>query len=418
MARIRIVPNKDEIHLVLKIIQDRLGCQVSDYPSLIVFMSTIVQSEQAPFLSKNTWRRLFGLMNSDHSPTITTLNILAQCAGFASWFDFVHSNSRETDRALSHIVGHYAAGNMNQIDVAAIFKETGASAHFYRMMQHVLTISFTRRNASFIAQLYSNASFFPFDLKNRDAVYEEFNLHQLVGIYCIQLKHPGYYSALKQSPVGLKKVLELCVNYGDSASLYIDLLRFALSEQIFDESDLFPASVLAYNALLCGDLEELKLQTAKLEHYLPKENTLLLCGRIRVCQWYLKFGNSCIIESEVLKQVQEDHYVFCRVANQADAFSFYLLYVIRHLCSIEAYELLLQIITKYYPQGPLLISFWSKVIWNRLAIFICEAEIHLNHQKEAEKWMKKIKPELFDTFQYNMDLERFQNLNLRINNDS
>ena len=75
---------------------------------------------------------------------------------------------------------------------------------------------------------------------------------------------------------------------------------------------------------------------------------------------------------------------------------------------VEAYELTNQIITKYYPQGPLLISFWSKVIWNRLAIFICEAEIHLNHHKEVEKWMKKIKPELFDTFQYHMDLEKFQ----------
>ena len=99
-----------------------------------------------------------------------------------------------------------------------------------------------------------------------------------------------------------------------------------------------------------------------------------------------------------------------RVLKQGDAFSFYLLYVIRYLSSIEEYELSLKIINKYYPQGPLLISFWSKVIWNRLAIFICEAEIHLNHHKEVEKWMKKIKPELFDTFQYHMDLEKYQNL--------
>jgi hypothetical protein len=232
----------------------------------------------------------------------------------------------------------------------------------------------------------------------------------LVGIYCIQLQNPTFYNVLKDSPIGLKKVLELCVNYGDSATLYIDLLRFAQTEHIFEENDLFPASVLAYNALLCGDLEELKIQTVKFEHYLPKENTLLLCGRIRVCQWYLKFENSCIIESEVLKQVEEDHYVFCRVANQADAFSFYLLYVIRYLCSIGAYELSLQILTKYYPQGPLLISFWSKVIWNRLAIYISEAEFHINHHKEAEKWMKKIKPELFDTFQYNMDLEKYDTI--------
>ena len=28
------------------------------------------------------------------------------------------------------------------------------------------------------------------------------------------------------------------------------------------------------------------------------------------------------------------------------------------------------------------------------------------------KWMKKIKPELFDTFQYSIDLENYQNLKL------
>ena len=69
-----------------------------------------------------------------------------------------------------------------------------------------------------------------------------------------------------------------------------------------------------------------------------------------------------------------------------------------------------QLLIKYYPQGTLLISFWSKVIWYRLAICISEVEFHVNHYKEVEKWMKKIKPELFDTFQYHMDLEKYQNL--------
>ena len=412
MARILIIPDKEEMQLVLKIIQDKLNCKVSDYPSLMLFMAKIQFSEQAPFLSQNTWRRLFGLIKNEHSPTITTLNIIAQYAGFDSWFDFVYSNSRETERALSHTVGHYAAGNLNQIDVAGIFKETGPSAHFYRMMQHVLTISFTRRNASFISQLYNNPSFFPFDLKNRDAAYEEFNLHQLAGIYCIQLQNPGFFNVLKQSPVGLKKVLELCVNYGESAKLYIDLLRFAVKENVFDSNDLFPSSVLAYHAFLSENTKELKVHVAKFDNYQPQENTLLLCGRIRVCQWSLKFKHAGINEAEVLKQVQSDYHLFCKIANQSDAFSFYLLYVIRYLCSIGAYALSLQIIAKYYPQGPLLISFWSKVIWNRLAIFLCEAEINLNHPKEAEKWMKKINPELFDTFQYNLDLEKYQNLKL------
>jgi hypothetical protein len=353
---------------------------------------------------------LFGLIKSEHSPTITTLNILAQYAGFASWVDFVHSNSRETDRALTHIVGHYASGNLSQIDVAGIFKETGPSAHFYRMMQHVLTSSFTRRNTSFIGQLYNNASFFPFDLKNRDAVYEEFNLHQLTGIYCIQLQNPGFYNVLKQCPIGLKKVLELCVNYGEAANLYIDLLRFAVKENVFDSDDLFPSSVFAYHAFLTENAKELKTHATKFEDYQPQENTLLLCGRIRVCQWSLKFAHTDINEAEVLKQVQFDYHLFYKIANQADAFSFYLLYVIRYLCSIGAYALSHQIINKYYPQGPMLISFWSKVIWNRLAIHITEAQMQLNNLKEAEKWMKKIKPELFDTFQYNIDLEKYQKL--------
>jgi hypothetical protein len=415
MARIRIVPDKEELQLVLSIIQDRYSCRVSDYPSLVVFMSTLEHSDIPPVLSPNTWRRLFGLIKNDHSPTITTLNILAHYAGFTSWFDFIHSNSREADRALSYIVGHYASGNLNDIDVASIFKETGPSAHFYRMMQHVLTISITRRNTSFIAQLYSNASFFPFDLKNRNAVYEEFNLHQLVGIYCIQLKNPGYYSALKKSPIGLKKVLELCVNYGETANLYIDLLRFAVKENSFDSNDLFPSSVLAYNAFLFGDMVELQIQTAKFENYQPQETTLLLCGRIRVCQWALKFINSEINEAFLMKQIQSDYHVFCKIANQADAFSFYLLYLIRYLNSIGNYALTQQIIAKYYPQGPMLISFWSKVIWNRIAIYISEAEIELHNSNEAEKWMKKIKPELFDTFQYPIDWEKYENLKCAIN---
>jgi hypothetical protein len=410
MARIQIIPDKDEIQLVLKIIQDKLNCKVSDYPSLMMFMDKIEFSEQAPFLSKNTWRRLFGLIKNEHSPTITTLNIIAQYAGFASWFDFVYSNSSETERALSHTIGLYAAGNLIQIDVARFFKETGPSAHFYRMMQHVLTISFTRRNTDFLAQIYSNEEYFSFDLKNKDAVYEEFNLHQLAGIYCIQLQNPRFYNVLKQFPVGLKKVLELCVNYGESADLYIDLLRFAVKENVFDSNDMFPSSVLAYHAFLTKNAKELKSQTAKFDNYQPQENTLLLCGRIRVCQWSMKFTHADINEAEVLKQVQSDYHFFCKIANQADAFSFYILYVIRYLCSIGAYTLSHQIITKYYPQGPLLISFWSKVIWNRLAIYICETEINLNHPKEAEKWMKKIKPELFDTFQYSIDLEKYQNL--------
>ncbi len=403
MPKSRSKPDPFDLELLAKAIQARYDVVVTDNRSLLKIIDLIFQAGYKTELGWNTWRRLFGLISNDHSQSITTLNILSEFAGFSSWADFLQNNTLEKERDFQHRFSQYVAGNIHQPDIEQAFVALGPSAAFYRFLQQCLILYAGRNDSSILQYIYANNQWFPFDVLNKEAAYEEFNLHQLVGIYCFKQNLPGFTNALVQNPTSLKKVLQYCVHYGPSAESYMKCFESAFSDGLFDDEPDFANSILSYHAHLIGDISKAKAHLNPLENYALASQRLLPAGRIRILQWIHGQNNQLISDKQIKSIVHEDYLFFKDKAKHLDAFSFYMLYVIRYLCNNKRSSLAIQLINRYFPFGPTSISFWSGVIWNRLRIYLADAQVQTGAKDDALQTFNKVKPEWFDTFQFNQD---------------
>lgn len=412
MPKTRRKTNLYDIDLVMRAIQDRFAVQVSDNQSLQRLINEIEQSGYKTDLSWNTWRRLFGMIKNEHSQSITTLNILADFAGFPSWVEFLQSNSLETVRDFNFRFAHFVAGNTTMPNIQAAFEAMGPSAAFYRFLQQCLILAAGQNHADVIRSIYQNEAWFPFDVQNKDAAYEEFNLHQLVGIYCFQKSLPGFADALSENAHALKRVLQYCVQYGAGAEEYIKLFNRAVDLKLFESEPDFVYSILAYHHYLLGDADNAKVHLVQLGKYEIVPERLLPSGRIRCIQWALNVHE--VSDAEIVDLIARDFKVFKNKAQHLDAFSFYLLYVLRFLYHADRSELGIKILNVYYPHGASSISFWSGVVWNRLRIYIAALQLKLDNYEAAFNAYNKIRVEWFDTFQFKFDLNDYSELKISL----
>lgn len=93
-----------EYHIVqkcLKQIEQRLEWGNSDdwHNDTFQKLSDRINEETNVLLSITTLKRVWGKVNNDHAPSISTLNTLAQFAGYSSWHDFkIENNIKQTEK--------------------------------------------------------------------------------------------------------------------------------------------------------------------------------------------------------------------------------------------------------------------------------------------------------------------------------
>jgi tetratricopeptide (TPR) repeat protein len=207
-------------------------------------------------------------------------------------------------------------------------------------------------------------------------------------------------------------VLQYSVQYGNGAEQYIQLFNRAVDLKLFDSELDFAHSILAYHHYLLGDADKAKIHLNQLGSYEIAPERLLPSGRIRCLQWAL--SESLISETDVFKIVENDFKVFKDKAQHLDAFSFYMLYIIRFLYHENQSDLAMKLVNKYYPNGPSSISFWSGVIWNRLRIYISVIYFKMGEIDSALLNYKKIRVEWFDTFQFKLDMKDYSEIKLAL----
>lgn len=410
MPKSRNKPNAFDLEMLAKALQEKFGVVVTDNRSLTQLQDEIQRCGYKTELGWNTWRRLFALIRSDHSPSITTLNILSDFLGFKSWVDYLQHNSLEKERDFRHRFGHYIAGNTFIPDIKSAWSALGPSAAFYRFLQQCLILGASHADNQVVKAIYCEDEWFPFSVEKREAAFEEFQLHQLMGIYCFKKAIPGFVEVLCLIPTALKRVLQFCVHYGSEASSYIACFEKADSLGLFaDESD-FANSILAYHGLLTNDEKRFSMYASRLLDYEVNPKHLLPAGRIRVIQWATVHSKVFVPDESIISIVYEDYLIFKDVARHLDAFSFYLLYIIRYLFHQKRYTLAAAILQRYYPHGPSGISFWSGVVWNRLRIYIAGVYAHCDKHAEGLEQLQKVRSEWFDTFQFPIDSLDYQQI--------
>lgn len=92
--------NKSEQYYLRKACEDMVGFSIIDSHACIE-LSELILLSTGEVINYNTLRRILGVVNTKHSPSEYSLNILARFLGFPQWRDWqMHCQNRENERFL------------------------------------------------------------------------------------------------------------------------------------------------------------------------------------------------------------------------------------------------------------------------------------------------------------------------------
>ncbi len=102
---------KDQIAALKQDIEQQLGLQLQT-PKDFDLLSDCIYNRVGEMVSRNTLRRIWGNMDEDREPRLSTLSILARYLGYSDFFAFTsHTVSSASDDNSSIFLGHRLSVN-------------------------------------------------------------------------------------------------------------------------------------------------------------------------------------------------------------------------------------------------------------------------------------------------------------------
>ncbi len=121
--------DKRYIDSLLKLVERRSELSLSTLSNLNHLVGEIKESTSEK-LSISTLRRLFGMVESAHEPSISTLDILSRFVGFRGWHDFVEH--KEKNRSQSQFLNEQVL-RCDQLEDGAIVELEWPPARLCRL---------------------------------------------------------------------------------------------------------------------------------------------------------------------------------------------------------------------------------------------------------------------------------------------
>lgn len=219
MARKRTELNKQHKKRLIDLLQHSFGKPVT-HSFECEQLSREIEKGTGETVSPNTLRRLFGFIDTEFSPSIRTLNVLAAYAGFVNWHQFVQRTDKEIyePMTLDHEANLY-------LDFYQIETKAEADMNFHN----------AARNIAF--RILFNPAL----------------LHKLAPFLA---KHPvAQIFFFERFPF----IDAVSTDYKRSIQLYL--------QKKTDEAQVFGHSLLFLGAFLSGDQKEQKFHLEKLNQY-------------------------------------------------------------------------------------------------------------------------------------------------------
>lgn len=215
-------------------------------------------------INSNTLRRIFGLVKSHYSPSLTTLDILSKFCGFASFDEFKKLQS--TTHKVSH-EDFYSSSVLKYM--VALFRDTSTKEFdktFAAVVKH--TIHFIQRHPELCDK---------------------------------------FQRAIAKTKNGQEYYYEQCIHIDALNSFYGDGLRFYLIEKNKPEAQVFGHSLLCLKNWLSENTSEvIKHHDEVVKHTLTNNSHPMLCGRFFATRLLFADIQGLPIE-KILIQAQQRH---------------------------------------------------------------------------------------------------------------
>lgn len=276
-----------------------------------ILLSLEIFSKTKEQVNVNTLRRLFGLVQANYNPSVSTLNIMAKYCGFSS-FEEVPEISIENDEiefVPREEIIRYLANVLEEMPLQDVLNPT-----FFIFFKHMILLF--GRNPS-LAKAFQNH--------------------------------------LVKAKTGHTFYFEHFINIDKLNDFYGDGLRHYVNEKRTKEAECHANSLLVFRYWLTAENEKLNKIFANLYDFQAEKSiNASICARYFSAHLYHAHANNLLVE-KVINEIQKFHFSLCIQREQTQPFPFFEYIVSEAL-----------VLTGYYNEALYYINFASENYFKNL----------------------------------------------------
>jgi hypothetical protein len=362
-------------------------------------------------INEDTLRELFRLVNRGKNKTITTLNILAEYAGFYSWSALVAFYNDEIEHKSDFIVFQsIAADKIDLVDLNTALARIGQCKKAFSIIQQLIHIGVMNKDCGFFEQLFDMKIVFDW---NDDYRYDIFYTIQLLGTYVQQFEWlqniavQHYYNLPAKHPNYLYDYyVELFVDTDHFDEYYGALLEnYYQAKNYLRKVEVFRELIIADNDIKNG------ANIANLQTLQKLDIQIGTDSNIHVGRWY-GIAKAIAILNEDRPSNYDFAHIKSQIKDQGHLVTF-LYHAVRNLYRIGAntnsiddstkkaiFDYAIQLYEELLPSQELLLSHWGDNNLNQLNVYRGALSNECLNKDEAVTVLSSVRPKYFDRFSY------------------
>lgn len=399
------IGTKKQIKQLQKEVEQRFGQKIESKNSSIALSETIL-SETGAFLSYNTIRRFFGLVESKSQIRLSSLNILASYCGY-SGFEVFANQKPDIDRQELKFkrLEFLNPEKFNFNTIKDLCKKYNGFLEIYMFLEQCLIIARYQNNITFFKTFYQLPYVFNLKAFNKAAIFDIANLFgHLINHFDENIKEDILLS-IAPLPNARQYYFEYFVDLNNINSYYGNALEYYIQNNRKSESQIFYHELKALQAFLNTDKHSVELHFKKLcDHYPKNDSTLhpFLSGRYFASKAFM-FQNLSIKDIQSIdkkvKAVSEKSIL------NTHLFLIPILQALQYLNNGIQMNDLLEKHHKYF----IFHDFLSDNSVNHINIYLAQSAISQGKKEIAQNYIKVIKPDQFAPFE-----SKLQSISYRI----
>ncbi|MFO7864253.1 MAG: hypothetical protein R6U85_09660, partial [Salinivirgaceae bacterium] len=267
------IGTKKQIKQLQKEVEQRFGQKIESKNSSIALYEAIL-SETGAFLSYNTIRRFFGLVESKSQIRLSSLNILAAYCGYATFDVFANQKTDIDKQELKFKRLKFLKPENFDIDtIISLCKKYYGFLEIYLFLEQCLIIAHYQNNIAFFKKFYKIPYIFSLKAFNRTALFDIANLYaHLIDNYDENVKRE-ILSEIGVQPNARRFYFEWYVDLNNINNSYGEALEQYIKNNQKQDALVFYHELKVFQAFLNKDKNRIKIHFEELIKHYPKNDS-------------------------------------------------------------------------------------------------------------------------------------------------
>ncbi len=399
------VGTKKQFTQLQKEVEQKFGQKIESKSSSIALSENIL-NETGTFLSYNTIRRFFGLVETTSQISLSSLDTFAAYCGYANFSVFANQKPDIDKQELKFKLLEFLKNDQFNINtIKWLCEKYNGFLEAYHFLEQCLIIAQYQNNRKFFKEFYRLPHMFNLKAFNKTAIFNIANLYaHLINNFDENIKKEILVN-IALLPNARQFYFEYFVDLNNINGYYGDALEYYIKDNRKQESRIFYHELKIFQSFLNKDKNGINYNYQELCNHYPKEDSQLhpfLQGRYFASKAFLSQKLSDQVFDLINKKIEA---IAKKSTLNAQLFIIPILQALQFTANAEKMILIFNKNAKYIIWN----DFLTDNAVNHIRIYFAQSAILVGNRELAENYLAHIKPDQFAPFE-----SKLQSISYRI----